>query len=234
MNKLPINRHPLTKRQHIIGSDVSDAISRIMTRKSGPPAVLDKNDVANELVLMVHTNAEGIIGPIMPIVRATLMQTFINRLTNTAVFQSGYKRYEETSKRPIVPVSEFFFMHVYEEADIESVLATMSDDEVKSSLPKGPTKMRDPKDKSYTQNEDGGYVIYGKIAGIVIFSKNSNDNLLRAWLTRRASNADGQIKSTVRSLEHARPNTTAVENLKERVASVRPAMQKALPKPRQN
>ena len=232
---LTINRRPLRERESILSSDVSDALEQLVAQNGGAlPVAFDKNDVVEKLIEIANTGDDGIVNEPLPIARRALQEQFRNRLSNTAVFQAGYKRYEGNSELPVVPVTEFFFKHVYEGGDTADCLDGMSDHEITQSLPKRASFAR-VKDKEtglleYVRNESGEMLTYGELAGVIIFPQGMVSNLLRAWLDRRAKAAAGLFNNTVERLEHARPGGVAVENLKAH--KLESAMRQALPRPR--
>jgi hypothetical protein len=58
---------------------------------------------------LAHIDEEGVSSHITVMARRSMGDQFQNRLLNTAVFYSGYKRYEKESKFPVVPVGSYFF-----------------------------------------------------------------------------------------------------------------------------
>src|SRR5262245_58967221 len=108
----------------------------------------------------------------------------------------------------------------------------MSDFEIIQSLPKRPTAMRGREDGDYVRDDDGQLLRSGSIAGVVVFPPETSFALLRAWLERRGKVATGSVASIVSSLEHARPNSERVSNLRAQAAAVGKGITKALPRPR--
>lgn len=229
---------PLRERLKILSVDVAEAIDNIV----GPederslPVAIDKAAIVEELIKIAHRAEDGTILKISAIARSTMSEAFNNKMTNSAVFQAGYKRYEEDAALPIVPVTDFFFRIVFSNGSAEQVaecLAGMTDIEIMQSLPK--TKSRGRKEVDgvveWIRDSDTGEVLmFGELAGIIVFPANSHSEILRAWLVRRSNNASGQLQKTVSKIEYARPAAEAVKNLKEQAGMIRPSMTKALPR----
>jgi hypothetical protein len=225
----------LRYRETVLSSDVADAIERL-TDGELPllPRALQRSDLVRTLIEMAHLNEDGTVDEITPIARRALGDQFNNRLTNTGVFQAGYKHYEKRKSNPVVPVTDFFFRIVFgnTSSNIEECLDAMSDHEIRHSLPKRPNIAKQEDGRTPILDTVGDEVIAGDVAGIVIFPPNMQAKLLRAWLKRRANVATGQLSGTVNAISHARPATVAVEELKERTEPVAGAMRRALPRPR--
>jgi hypothetical protein len=56
--------------------------------------------------------------------------------------------------------------------------------------------------------------------------------MLRAWLERQARIADGSGEHMADRIGYARPDSAALETIKENVGQFTPAVHRALPKPR--
>jgi hypothetical protein len=222
-------------REQVMSFDVADAIERIM-REMELPQALRREDVVRVLIDMAHLNEDDTVGEITPMARRAFSDQFTNRLTNTGVFQAGYKRYEKRTTNPVVPVTDFFFRIVYSNSgdDVTDCLENMSDHEIRYSLPKRPNVVRADDGVTAVLDAQGDEVIAGDVAGIVIFPPNMQAKLLRAWLQRRANVASGQLTTTVDAISHARPETVAVEELKEATTPVAGAMRRALPRPKKD
>jgi hypothetical protein len=101
------------------------------------------------------------------------------------------------------------------------------------SLPKRTGRVPvEGEDGEYMRDENGDIAKFGTLAGIVVFPPNSHAPLLRAWLQRQGNVTLGQNRKIVNAIGHARPDAAAVEVLKEKVGEIRPAITKALPRPR--
>ncbi len=225
-----IAHRPLRDREGILSSDVADAIEMLV----GPPnarslpVAFTKDKIVQQLVRIAHTDDEGIVHEPLRIVARSMTETFRNRLTNTAVFQTGYKRFEKRSDLPVVPVTDFFFRVVYADGDTAGALDGMTSMEIRQSLPKRLSRVADGDD--YMRNANGEIAVFGELAGIIVYPANSMDALLRAWLERLVNKTAGSLRRTVGSIEHARPETVATARLKETAAPLGGAMRKALPK----
>jgi hypothetical protein len=227
---------PLRVRDKPLTSDVADAIKLLVEQDErlgqGLPRAFDIADVVAMLIEIAHTDDDGHVGPILPIVRRSMIETFGNRLQNSSVFQAGYKQFEKRSALPVVPVTEFFFKNEFGDRALATVLDAMSDFEITQSLPKRTHKMRSAENGDFMRDEDGDILESGSIAGIVVFPPNSAFSLLHAWLMRRARAADGTLRSAISSMEHARPDTDSVETLKSTARTLASAMTRALPTPK--
>ena len=232
-----MNQHrPLRRRGNILAHDVAEAISRLV----GPddrmlPEAFNKHAIVGKLIEIAHELDDGTIDEITPIVRSTMAEKFYNVLTNTATFQAGYKRYERNSKFPVVPVTDFFFKTVYSEGECASILDAMTDLEIRQSLPKRPSRGRQANpdgEIEYMHGEDGEILVFGELAGIVVFPVNMQSNLMRAWLQRLAKISSRSIQSTVQRIEYARPETLSTAALKESIEPIAGAMARALPRPK--
>ena len=234
--ELLIVRKHLRDREHPLSSDVAEAIFRLAgNEERSLPIAITKLEIVARLIDIAHEGEEGEPDrqPI-PAAKRAMTNDWFNRLSNTAVFQSGYKHYEarqEYGNFPVVPVTDYFFKVVYAEGDVVEVLEGMSDHEIMHSLPKRRGRVPvEGEDGEYLRDDSGAFAQFGELAGIIVFPRNSTALLLRAWLARRGNVAAGQIQGAVASIEHARPNTVAVEHLKEKVDGLKPTITKALPR----
>jgi hypothetical protein len=224
---------PLSERG-LLSADIADALEILVGADSEQglalPRAYTRSDVVDTLIKIVHRNEDGTFDHVRPNIRHSLLETYGNRLANSSVFQAGYKRFETRSQYPVVPVTDFFFKNEFGDQLVAAVLDAMSDFEIRHSLPERPRRMRQSEDGDYLRDEDGDFFQSGLIAGVVVFPQRSRYNLLRAWLNRRARYADGQVRSAVASLEHARPDSPDVQELKTHTRTFGPAMRKALPR----
>jgi hypothetical protein len=231
--ELDIVRRPLRKRKHPLSSDVAEAIFRIVGTGRDLPIAISKMDLVEKLIDIAHEAEDGT--QLQPVTgaRQAMLDSWYNRLSNTAVFQSGYKHYEgrdEYGNFPLVPVTDYFFKVIYGNGDVTAVLDAMTMHEVKNSLPK--RRGRVPDGEDYVRDEENNIVNFGELAGIVVFPRNSRALLLRSWLERRISTAVGQIEKTTAAIEHVRPGTAAVGVMKEQFGGLRSAAHRALPRPK--
>ena len=229
---------PLRKRANILSHDVADAIEQLIGQQlSLLPQAYTKQQIIDQLIIIAHTEEDGTVGEITPISRRTMTDQFYNRLTNTAIFQAGYKRYEERSRLPVVPVTDFFFRIVCGNGDdCVTALDAMTDLELRQSLPKRSSAGRKSEDMEgnieYHRDESGLILVFGELAGIVVIPADAQSNLLRAWLRRLSHVSTGNIQRTVERIEHARPDNTATTQLQEQVRPLSGAMSRALPRPK--
>jgi hypothetical protein len=225
-------RHPLRERELPLSCDVALAISSLVGDRNNLPIAINRAQIIDKLIEMAHEEDDGTIGHISRIARRAMTDSFYNRLTNTAVFQAGYKQYEKNAENPVVPITDFFFKNVFANGDVVDCLDAMSDFEIRQSLPKRMSPMLQSDGNDVIRDDRGDVIRSGEIAGIVILPPNSRVNLLAVWLKRRANSTIGQLKSTVTSIKHAKPEAPAVEKLEEMVNPVPRVMHQALPKPR--
>lgn len=228
---MAFNRQPLSKRPKPLSTDVADAIEQIVAAGDDSlPISITRDQIAEKLIHIAQTDEDGTFTePTGPAANA-MAREFINILANTATFQSGYKRYEARAERPVVPVVDYFF-RVLGGNSIED----MSAFDITQSLPKrrGRVPVDTPDGKEWLRDEETNEVLtMGELYGIVVFPPNMQSTLLRAWLERRTSNSMGSMHSTVTRIEHARPNTAAIDTLKGATKAVTPAMRKALLPPK--
>jgi hypothetical protein len=225
-----MERKTLFHRSKLMGLDVSDAITMIITSdRSGLPLGITKSAVATQLITIANTDDNGVPVPMSKSSEKFAYENFLSSLLSSRVFQAGYEIYERQSRNPVVPVTDYFFNHVYAE-EARECLEAMSDIEIMQSLPRRTSPDRDEND-DVIKSEAGDWYMSGKVAGVVVFPANSHSTLLRTWLERRAAVANGQMEATAKSLENARPGSAAVGTLRERMAGIKPAMNKALPTP---
>ena len=219
---------PLRDRPRMLSCDVADALKKIANGQLLPMAI-DKSMVILALIEIAHTDEEGMVHRPPMIVERSMGEAFRNRLTKTAVFQSGYKRFERDNELNVVPVTDFFFQVVYSNGDTAECLDAMTNSEIKQSLPKrrGRVSAGDGDDDYMRDEQTNEVLIFGELAGIVVYPANSTDALLRAWLERQTKTTTGHIDKTVARIEYARPEETA--SLRDRMAQITPALQKALP-----
>jgi hypothetical protein len=234
---MSIEHSPLRDRERPLSSDVADALQQLIWQtddrlREPLPRAFGIADIVSTLVEIAHAEDDGTIGYIAPIVRRSLTDMFTNRLINSSVFQAGYKQFEKRTGLPIVPITDFFFKNEMGAKSVADMLETLSEYEIKQSLPKRPHAMRDRDSREIMRDDDGDTIDSGSIAGIVVFPQNAHHNLLRSWLMRRANAANGQLRSAVSALEHARPDTQSVAALKDAADSIKPALSRALPRPK--
>lgn len=202
------NRAPLRDREQPISSDVADALTQLVRvdQPSGLllPVAYTKHEVIERLIIIASTQADGTVITAARAYNRALYDLYANRLTNSIVFQSGYKRYEAVSEKAVVPVTEFFFRHVLS-GDIADALAAMTSFDILHALPKRTsTPVRQESDTAPATV----YVQSGEIAGVVIFPKGFKSDLLKSWLTRRVRNSLGSIKGASTAVGHASIQTT--------------------------
>jgi len=106
--ELKVDRRPLRDRDQPLSSDVAEAIYRLVGNGNDLPIALTKINIVEKLIDIAHEakNGEQLV-PIRAAKRA-MQDGWYNRLSNTAVFQSGYKHYEgldEYGHFPVVPVT---------------------------------------------------------------------------------------------------------------------------------
>jgi hypothetical protein len=225
---------PLRERKSLLSSDVADAIETLVATYGQPglPKALKLSNVVDCLIEIAHTDDDGAVQQIFPMLRQALTELYTNRLINSSVFQAGYKRYEKRSSNPVCPVTTFFFKVVFSNGDVADCLDAMSDLEIKHSLPKRVSVAMEEDGVTPILGSEGEVVNAGEIAGVVVFPPGTRATMLAAWLHRRANITKGLMQSTVDSIEHARPDTTSVERLKESARGVSGDLRRALPKPR--
>jgi hypothetical protein len=226
------DRRPFRDRENILSCDVSEAIRRLVGSEDGSvtgPVALDRQSIAEELIILAHMQEDGTVAEIAPIVHRTMVQQFTERLSTTSVFASGYKQFADEVRLPVVPVTTYFFERVYTEA-VRDCLDAMDENEVRQSLPRRESRVRDPATNSYLRDHDDEFIVSGSIAGIVIFPPHTKAPLLTYWLHRRSRSATGSLNSTVAAIKNARPETPAVERLDNYVRGVGPSIAKALPR----
>jgi hypothetical protein len=233
---IEIAHRPLRERENVLASDVADAIEMLIARDLlsglGLPTAIKRSDVVDMLIEIAHTDDDGTVVQIFPMHRRALGDVYHNRLTNTGVFQAGYKRYERRSSNPVCPVTDFFFKVVFANGVVADCLDAMSDHEIKQSLPKRTSIAREEDGTTLITDGDGTVVQAGEVAGVVVFPPNMQARLLAYWLERRTKGTVGSMQKTTLAIEHARPGTAAIEHLKESTRGVPSAMRQALPKPR--
>jgi len=222
-------RSLLCYRERPFGSDVADAIGNLMRRNGDElPFAITKEQIIDELVEMasIEDDDDGNtrVRPHTVAAAKALQKSYAVHITESATFSLGYKRYERDSKHPVVPVSAFFFRHIYGDGSVRDVLDAMTETEAKQSLPRRYEKARDDNGEER--------IVYNDIAGIVIFPVNSRSHLIAMWLRRMASTTQGLVEGTVGRIERARPQTNAIAELKEMVRPLRTEMHRALPKPK--
>lgn len=236
------HRTPLCERTNIINYDVAGAIKDLVGEDGTLPIAIGIDAIVERLVERAHIDQDGVSSHITAMARRSMGDQFHNRLLNTAVLYSGYKRYEKETRFPVVPVSPYFFKIVYGDAapnqgaETLDMLDAMSDVDIKSSLPRrrGYTNAMKPNGEYDRVRDDEGAPIYhtGEIAGLVVFPNGSNCGLLVSWLSRIKTTAIGLNAAAVTKIENARPEATeSVARLKEHMGQLRPLYQKALPRP---
>jgi hypothetical protein len=165
-----------------------------------------------------------------------MQSAWTNRLSNSAVFQSGYKHFEsleEYGNFPVVPVTDYFFTVILGErnGDLTVVLDSLSDFEIKNSLPKRRGRVTiEGKEDEFLRDSDDNIAQYGELAGVIVLPPDSKTKLMIRWLERQTNIAMGSINHATNALEHARPNAAAVGTLKTAVSGMRPVLSRALPK----
>lgn len=233
---------PLCERTNIINLDVAKAISDLVGSDSTLPIAIGMDSIVERLVELAHIDEDGVSSHITAMARRTMGDQFQNRLLNTAVFYSGYKRYEKESRFPVVPVTSYFFKIVYGDAaraqgaDTLDMLDAMTDVDIKQSLPKrsGYAKAMNANGEYDRLRDEDGAPIYhtGELSGIVVFPNGSNCGLLVAWLGRIRGTTVGLANAVVDKIEHARPEETeSVARLREHMGQLKPLLQRALPRP---
>src|SRR5262245_29130825 len=106
-----MERQPLRKRESLLACDVTDAI-RALCEQVVLPLALTRQRVAEQLVILAHTEDDDTVGEITKIARRTMLNQFHQQMNGTSIFGAGYRTYENESSLPIVPVNAFFFRHV--------------------------------------------------------------------------------------------------------------------------
>src|ERR1035437_1862340 len=137
MLKRKYEHAPLSQCERLSSYHVAEAIARIIARdKSGLPLAIKRGDqVVAELVTMAGTDEDGMsLYMPKPAIKA-LTVDFANRLATGSLFQAGYKRVEQDEEWCIVPVTEYFFLHVYNDA-ARDCLDAMTDFDLAHSIPK--------------------------------------------------------------------------------------------------
>lgn len=229
-------RQPLRNRESVMHSDVCDAIRELVAPQMldghlSAPVALDQPTIIEQLILLAHKEDDGIISEITPIVRRTMFNSFIAQLSDSSVLRVGYKKFEADARLPVVPVTTFFFKRVYTEAT-RDCLDAMSHEEIRQSLPRRESRVRDPKTGHHIRDDDDEFIVSGSVAGIVVFPPNMNCTLLTEWLRRRSNVMIGSVQSTIASIEHARPDSESVTALSTYGRDFTPVVRKALPRPR--
>lgn len=195
------SRTPLRNREQPISSDVADALFQLLRRDQPEgllPVAYSKSEVVERLIVIANTLPDGNVTTLARAHYRALYDLYANRLTNSIVFQSGYKRYEAAAEKAVVPVTEFFFHHVLTN-DVVSSLSEMTEFDIVHSLPK--------RTSTPVKQEEGippmVYVQSGEIAGVIIFPKGFKSDLLRYWLERRVRNSLGGVKGATTAVVHA-------------------------------
>ena len=104
-------RQPFRNRESIMACDVCEAIRQLVKPPLAMPRALDRDSIADQLVILAHQQADGTTDVIKPIVRRTLLNAFIEQLEG-GVFRFGYKTFEEDERMPVVPVTDYFFRRI--------------------------------------------------------------------------------------------------------------------------
>lgn len=234
-------RNPLAQRRWPLGEDVSLAIRHICfedgINEEGLPLAIRRDAIAERLVIMHHTDDDGSRrGNKFDMARTRV--EFVNYLKTSGVFQSGYKQYEEATRHPVVPVTDYFFDKIYDDGATRDCLDAMHKDDLKQSLPKRTVKyaydgegLLVPENEIVTANP----VIVlesGKIAGVVVFPQGSKAQLIAAWHDRILPSAEGAISQETRKLENTGFNveaiTKSVARLEAPVDEVRSILQRRI------
>jgi hypothetical protein len=201
-------RRHLRHRDTPIAGDVNDALKKLIERdkKHGLPRAYTLGNVAMMLIDIAHTKPDGTRIALPPASMRATYESFHNRLRTSATFQAGYKQYEKASGNVIVPGSDFFFKNEVGGAALAQLLKSMSAFEIQQSLVSRVHRVADQQG-SYVLDADGDILESGSIAGVIIFAADSRDDLLAAWLKRRAKMAVGQLDSAVGTLARALPKS---------------------------
>ena len=234
-----IVRSPLSKRERPIASDVALAIYKLVGGvETALPIAITKAQVVEQLVEMAHTDEDGNINVPIPAARRALMRDWINLLSNTSTFQSGYKHFEANAAYgnfPVVPATDYFFSIVWADGSVADALNGMSEFEIQQSLPKrrGRVKAEDGRAEEFLRNADGEVITFGELAGIVVFPRKSDCLLLDRWYRQLSSLTLGQAARTAASISYGHPNRAAVGRLEAAVDGLKPTLNRALPKPKE-
>jgi hypothetical protein len=231
-------RRPLRDREHPLSDDVADAINRLAGIDPATlPVAMNKADVVDQLIVIAHEDGDGTIAMPRPAAKKAMQSAWMNRLSNSAVFQSGYKHFEslaEYGNFPVVPVTDYFFTVVLGEknGDLVAVLDGMSDFEVQNSLPKRRTRVRiEGKEDEFVRDADDNIAQFGELAGVIVFPPDSKAKLMIRWLERQTNVAMGSMNHVTDALGHARPKAVAIDTLRTAVTGIHPVISRALPRP---
>jgi hypothetical protein len=199
---------PLSKREGPLSSDIADAVEELVSDAATLPVALSKEDIINRLMRIASRDDNGMELPVSSIHRRAVFDLFHNRLTNTIILQSGYKRYESTATPPIVivPVTEYFFKFVVNTIGTFD-FAAMTTFDTGHSLPRRPqiAKHESGEQRGEPRRDENNEIVqYGEIAGIIVFPSGSEQPLLRTWLKRRVNNIIATTAKVTNQIQAAR------------------------------
>lgn len=225
-----MNRNPLFKRTKLMGLDIVDALSNLVKAGGSLPLAVTKAQVTNELVNIACTRESNGIVQVLDLPAAAekfMFDNFLNSLMTSTVFSSGYAKFEEVTKFPVVPVTSYFFNHVYDD-EARDCLDAMTNVDIRQSLPKRPSVPVD-NDGVPIESDNGDAAFSGWTAGVVIFPRNSKARLMKAWHGRVAAMAIGHNNGMMGRIEHAHPNDGRVPVLEEKVTTANKGIRRLAP-----
>lgn len=211
-----MERMSLYYREKLLGSDIKEGFERLVAEDgSNLPLAVSKKEIVNQLMIMSAIDRDGLHHPRNVRDQKTGAERFATDMQTTSVFMAGAELYETATKRPMIPVSDYFFNHVYGNGDTRACLDAMSETEIANSLPRRtalPQMFDVEKNKKVPQvlarrPSDGEQVLTtpsGRIAGVVIFPPGEvgTTGLVAAWAARRESLTHGTMDRFVDFVEH--------------------------------
>jgi hypothetical protein len=222
-----MSRQSLYYRHKVFATDIADAINAIVSRAGkDAPTALTKDQVASELIRLANTDDDGVMMKLSTTSEELTRNRFHAVLNETAIFQLGYIFYSDDDKfgrRPVTPITKFFFEHVYDQYALDC-LGAMTDVEIRQSLPKRPSVPVDGDGSPLCADDFSGCVV-----GILVDPQGQGSYLHHAWLERQASIALGSLKKLSQRIERMEPNNDRIEDLNSAGAVLRRHVQLALP-----
>jgi hypothetical protein len=228
------DRRSLFHRAIPMSIDVAEAIGNLVAGdSSGLPLALTIEQITAELVRMhtIDDDGDAVILPVASL--SAVSEKFAGYLMTSAVFKSGYKTYESTTRNQVVPVTAFFFKVVYTD-EARDCLDMVDEYTIMKSLPGRPSQITDANGNPLEEDE---YTRSGKTAGVAIFPMDHRlsgqaPKLIGSWLQRGVAITVGANDAVTNRLENAASTSARIARLKESSRTVNRDMRAALPKPR--